>query len=214
MWQGAFALGRSSSINMDELVAYVERTLSSLVEGQPVPSRTEMFIDYGNNVSYVILRLRLVRPDLYEEYCRLEAAAIAEAQRRVDAVVHEHAGSERRVLHKFKAIQLEFGLGDYTLSRMREQARGGKYARASWDWKRVHAELKRLIKAKDTEVLTIGLAAARFGPEYHVQNARKAPTHTMSENTLTAHLRTRPAMHQALLKLCALNRNRRTKEVT
>ena len=66
-------MGRKSKNSTEELVAHMEQAIFSMSEGCPVPTRNELFIDYGVNVSHTIMRIRLARPDLYDEYLRLAA---------------------------------------------------------------------------------------------------------------------------------------------
>lgn len=190
----------------------MEQQLASMVEGKPVPTRTELFIDFGINVSHTITRIRLVRPDLFEEYKRLEAAALAEAQRQVTAVVQQHLGHEGKAMAQFRAIAREYCLGEYTMRRMRRQARGGTQERAAWDWKRIQRFMSQLIKSKDPTILAVAQVAGMLGPEYHIKTNGNRPPSQMSSNTLTCQLRQYPHLHEALLKLCATNRKRAKKE--
>lgn len=190
----------------------MEQQLVSMVEGKPVPTRTELFIDYGMNVSHTILRIRLARPDLYEEYKRLEAAALAEAQRLVAEVVRTNLGHEGRATAQFRGIAREYNLGEYTMRRLRKQARGGKQVRSAWDWKRIQRFISGLIKAKDPTILSVAQVAAQIGPECHLKTNGHMPPRQMSSNTLAGQLRQYPHLREALLKLCAKNRQRANKE--
>lgn len=190
----------------------MEQAIFSMVEGQPVPTRTELFIDYGMNISHTILRIRLARPDLYEEYKRLEAAALEEAQRRVAEVVRTHLGHEGRATAQFRAIAREYNLGEYTMRRLRKQARGGKQVRSAWDWKRIQRFLSNLVKTKDPTITSVAQVAAQLGPEYRLKTNSRMPPQQMSSNTLAGKLRQYPHLREALLKLCAKNRQRANKE--
>lgn len=190
----------------------MEQQLAAMVEGQPIPTRTELFIDFGMNVSHTILRIRLVRPDLYEEYKRLEAAAMTTAQQRIAALVRLYWRNENKAMAQFRAIAAEYRIGEYTLRRLRKQARGGAHERASWDWKRIQRFMSQLIKAKDPTLLSVAQMAQRIGPEYHRKTNGNVPLTQMSSNTLTGQLRQYPHMHEALLKLCANNRKRAHKK--
>lgn len=190
----------------------MEQQLAAMVEGSPVPTRTELFIDFGLNVSHVIMRIRLARPDLYDAYKRLETAALDEAQRQVAAVVQQHYGHEGRATAQFRAIARTYCLGEYTMRRMRRQARGGTQERAAWDWRRIQRFLSQRIKSKDPTIHSVAQVAALIGPEYHVKSNGNRPPSQMSSNTLAYQLRQYPHIHEALLKLCAKNRKRAKKE--
>lgn len=190
----------------------MEQQLANMVEGRPVPTRTELFIDFGINVSHTILRLRLARPDLYEEYKRLEDAAMDAAQQRIADVIRVYWRNENKAMAIFRGIAAEYRIGEYTLRRLRKQARGGAPERAAWDWKRIQRFISQLIKEKDPTLLSVAQMAQRIGPEYHRKTNGNVPTTQMSSNTLTGQLRQYPHIHKALLKLCAANRKRAKKE--
>jgi len=190
----------------------MEQQLASMVEGRPVPTRTELFIDFGINVSHTILRLRLVRPDLYEEYKRLEDAAMDAAQQRIADVIRVYWRNENKAMAIFRGIAAEYRIGEYTLRRLRKLARGGTPERAAWDWKRIQRFISQLIKEKDPTLLSVAQMAQRIGPEYHRKTNGNVPNTQMSSNTLTGQLRQYPHIHKALLKLCANNRKRAKKE--
>lgn len=190
----------------------MEQAICDLRAGCPVPTRTELFIDYGINTSHTIMRIRLVRPDLYNEYLRLEAAAMAEAQRRVTALVQANLGHEGRVLAQFRAIQAEYQLGDYTMRRMRKEARGGTQERSAWDWPAIQQFISKLIKSKDSTIISVAQVAALIGPEYHIKTNGNLPPTKMSQNTLFAQLRQYPHIHKPLVKFCARNRQQLKKE--
>ena len=190
----------------------MEQALAAMSEGCPVPTRTELFIDFGINTSHTIMRIRLARPDLYDEYLRLEAAAIAEAQRRVTALVQANLGHEHRVTEQFRALQAEFGIGYYTMRRMRREARGGTQERSAWDWRAIKKFISHLIKQKDPNIVSVAQVAGMIGPDHHIKNNGNRPPTQMSSNTLAGQLRQYPHIREALLKLCAGNRKRINKE--
>ena len=190
----------------------MEQAIFSMSEGCPVPTRNELFIDYGVNVSHTIMRIRLARPDLYDEYLRLEAAALEEAQRRVHSLVQANLGHEHRAIAQFRALQAEFGIGYYTMRRLRRQARGGTQERSAWDWRAIKKFITKLIKEKDATIITVAQVAGMIGPDYHIKNNGNRPPTKMSPNTLAGQLRLYPDLHKALLKLCVTNRQRHTKE--
>ena len=190
----------------------MERTIFSLSEGCPVPTRTALFIDYGINVSHTIMRIRLARPDLYNEYLRLEAAAMEAAQRKVTEVVRAHWGHEGRAIAQFRAIQAEYQLGEYTMRRLRRQARGGTQERSAWDWRAIQKFIAKLIKSKDPTIISVAQVADLIGPEYHVKTNGNLPPTKMSHNTLFGQLRQYPHLHKPLVTFCARNRQRLKKE--
>lgn len=190
----------------------MEQQLATMVAGKPVPTRTQLFIDLGRDVSHTITRLRLARPELYEEYKRMEEAAMAEAQRQVAVIVQQHWGHEGRATAKFRAIAREYCLGEYTMRRLRREARGGTQERAAWDWKRIQRFISQLIKSKDRTILAVAQVAGMIGPEYHIKTNGNRPPAKMSPNTLAGQLRQYPHIREALLKLCAANRQRAKKE--
>lgn len=200
------------TLNVDEVIAYFEHELDKMVEGKPVPTRTQLFIDFGPNTSNTILRIRLNRPDLYARYQHLEVAAREGALRRVAEVVEQYRGREREARAQFKAIQAEYGFGRHTLCALREKARGCCAGRATWDWARIMAEVNELVARKDRKVLTLTDVASKFDPTYYSRVKDGSTPPCMSQHTLLSHLRRYPSVHQALLKLCAANRQRAKKK--
>lgn len=191
----------------------MEETLAALVPGQPVPTRKELFIDYGIHISHSVVRVRLARPELYARYLELEQLARDEAKRLITKLVQDNVGAEHTVSKQLRDIAYEYGVGQHTLCAWRKEARGGKSERAAWDWKRVMKIVRTAIATKDRAITSLDAMAQRIGSEYHITGTGNSPSPRMSKNTLYDRLSRDEDLYEKFLALCSQNRRRLSKEV-
>lgn len=193
----------------------MEATLSAIKEGEPVPSRAELLLDFSHslNSNHATTRLRELRPDLYERMIHLEQAARAAAAAEIASVVHRMGRDELKALKQFDEIGRRYGIGPCTVRRLRAEARGTDRLRSRWDWPKVQKLLARLVQTKDQTITSLIDIAGRIGPEYMRKGIIVPTPAPMSHNTFVAHLRAAyPDLHQSLLALAARNRARAKKE--
>ncbi len=212
---GGFALGRHSLIDTAKLVAHVESTLASIKEGQPVPSRAELLLDFSPslNANHVTTHLRTKRPDLYERLKVLEAAALAAATAEISAVMHRVGTDELKHLDEFAEIGARYGLGPATVRRLRTEARGSRYTRSRWDWSRIEKWLKAFVKSNPKDLYCLRSVGDLIGPEYLRPNTTAPRSRTMPGETFSSLLRASlPELHQSLLAIAARNRSRRNNQ--
>lgn len=178
-----------------------------------MPSRKELFLDYGQYVSHSVTRVRLARPDLYARFLELEQLARTTAQQRITELVQANAGAEHKVSAEIQAIAQEYSIGLHTLCSWRKAARNGKNERPAWDWPRIMQWLRSAIKAKDKRLTSFAALARLIGPEYHIAGTGNTPQPVMSKHTIYGHLAQDEALHEKFLALCFQNRKRANKEV-
>lgn len=178
----------------------------------PVPTRKELLVDFGLNVSHSVIRVRLARPDLFERFLALEQEAAAEAKRRITALVQANIGEEYKVSADIRALAQAYGIGIHTLCRWRKEARGGKQERAAWDWPRVMRLIKDAVRAKDPDIISLAVMAQRIGPEYHISGTGNLPLEVMSKNTLYSKLLEYPELYKKFRELCVRNLARKRTE--
>ena len=204
-------MGRHSTIDTEKMVSYVEATLSSIKEGDPIPTRTQLLLEFSPalRTNHATARLRNVRPDLYARILHLEQAAFAAARMEIAAVIQRMGRDERKALNEFAAIGRRYGLGPYTVRRMRAEARGAASSRSFWDWPKVQKFLLRIVQAKDASLTSVGDLACRIGPMYARKGIGLSRVAPMSRNTFVCRVRDfYPDLYKSLLSLAAKNRVR------